>query len=80
MELSSETQQYMILIATVLSVLNSVLQAVKHKRLVSTCCSRKMEFGIDVRDVPASPKDVEVHNSASVAKDKRVSPPDLESL
>ena len=79
MDLSSDTQQYLILIATVLSVLNSILQAINHKRLVSTCCSKKMEFGLDIKDAVQTPKDVVVQNNASVAKDTHALERDLES-
>ena len=70
----------LIVIATVLSVLNSVLQAINHKRLVSTCCSRKMEFGLDIKDAEPSPKNFVAKNSASVGMDKPSSLPDAESL
>jgi len=80
MDLSANTQQMLVVIATVLSVLNSVLQAINHKRLVSTCCSRKMEFGLDIKDAEPSPIRIAVNNNASVGKAKHASVPDVESL
>jgi len=41
----------------VLGVLYKVWKAVKGRRLISDCCGKKFEAGIDVRDMPPTPPD-----------------------
>lgn len=36
------------IVGLLLSIANSILHAINHKKLVSTCCSKRLEFGVDI--------------------------------
>jgi hypothetical protein len=52
----------------IILIVYRVLKTIKGKRLVSSCCGKKLEMGIDVEEI--TPKQIVIHNPSH----KRESP------
>jgi len=57
----------------VLYILYRVFQTIKGRKLVSNCCGKKMEVGVDVRDMEVTPIDPPEKQKDSEAEPRRAS-------
>lgn len=48
----------------VLFIVYKVLQKVVGHRVISNCCGRRMEVGVDIRDMPSTPEEQTLENAA----------------
>jgi len=53
----------------ILLIVYRVLKSVKGKRLVSSCCGKKIDIGVDVQ--PMTPKELVVENPMNTSKPEK---------